>query len=179
MNHLINIRAHGFADRGHGVDERNLHGQEGIGRVLDQFRTLAAGDDNRRRNRSSVGLRDRLRALVVTSIGQGSINFAQHIRRATTVASDHDAIGEQKIGDCSAFPQKLRIGSNVERFRIGPAAYDNLAHPFTGVNRNRTFFDDNFVVVDATGNFAGHRFHVGQIGVATLGWRGAHGHKNC
>ena len=50
LAHLLHVRAYRFTNRGHGVDERNLHGQKRIGGVLDQFRALGAGDDQRRRN---------------------------------------------------------------------------------------------------------------------------------
>ena len=114
VDDLIHIGAHGFADRGHGVDEGNLHGQESVGGVLDQLRALGAGHDDGRRNRSAVGLRNGVAAVVVGAIGEGRIDFAQNVGGAFAVAADHDAIGKQEVGDGGAFAQKFGIGGYVE-----------------------------------------------------------------
>src|ERR1019366_7819908 len=105
-------------------------------------------------------------------------DFAQHFGRALAVAADYDAIGKQEVGDGGAFAQKLGIGRDVEQLRVGTAAQDDLAHPLAGVDGNGTFLDDDLVVVDAPGNFAGHRFDVRQIGLSALGGGRAHGHKD-
>jgi len=73
---LIHVRTYGLADRGHGVDEGNLHGQERIGRVLDEFGALAAGHENLWGDGSTIRRGNCVGALVVAAVGHGSIDLA-------------------------------------------------------------------------------------------------------
>ena len=116
--------------------------------------------------------------LIVSAVGQGRVDFAQHFGRAFAVAANHDAVREQEIGDGGAFAQKLRIRSHIERFGIGAAAQDDLAYPLAGVDRDRTLLNDDFVAVNAAGNLAGHRLHVRKISFAALGGRRSDGDKD-
>ena len=175
---LIHVGADGFADRSDGVDEGNLHGEKCVGGVLDQFRALGAGDDDGSGNGSAVGLRNGVGALVVAAVGERCVDFAQNVGAALAVAADDDAVGKQKVGDGGAFAQKFRIGGDVERFGIGAVAQNDLANPLAGVDRDRALLDDDFVVVDAAGDFAGHGLDVGQVGLAAIGGRRADGDED-
>ena len=147
--------------------------------MLDQFRALGTGDDQRRRQDRPVWLRDSIRTQIVATICQRSINVTQDRGAALVITANHNAVGKQKISDRGAFTQEFGIGGHVERIRIGPIPQNNAADPLTGVNRNRAFLDDDFVVVDSSRDLASHRFHVGEVGLASLGWRCTNGDEDC
>src|SRR5207302_10337022 len=125
------------------------------GGVLDQFRALGAGHDDRGRNRSPIGLGNGVGALVVAAIGEGSVDFAQNLGRAVAVAPDHDAVGKQEVGNGGPLAQEFGIGGYVEYLGIGAVAQDDLAHPFAGIDRNRALLDDDLLGVCAAGYFTG------------------------
>src|SRR5262249_60845597 len=77
LTNLVDICAYRFADRGHRVDERNLHGQKRVGSVLDEFRTLGASNDERRRDGRRWWARNRTGPLVITATCQRSVYLAQ------------------------------------------------------------------------------------------------------
>ncbi len=152
---LINICADRFTDGCDRVDERNLHGEKCVGSMLDQFRALGAGDDDGSGNGGAVGLGNGISALVVAAAGERGVYLAEHIGGAFAVAADDDAVGKEKVGYGGAFTQKFGIGSDVERFRVGTVAQNDFANPFAGVDRDGAFFNDDFVLVDTAGDFAG------------------------
>jgi len=176
--HLAYVRAHSFADGGDGVDERNLHGKKSIGGVLDQFRALGAGDDDGSGDGGAIGLRDGIGLLVVRAAGKRRVNFAEHGGATVVVAADEDTVGEEKIGDSGAFAEELGVGGDVERIGIGAVAQNNFAHPFAGIDGDSAFFDDDFIAVDGAGDFAGHGFDIGKVGIAAIGGRGSDGDEN-
>src|ERR1700716_4545090 len=114
MTHLMNVRADRFANRGDRVDEGNLHGQERVGGVFDQFRTLSAGRDDGSGDRSTVRLGNSIAMFVIAAIGQRSINLAQHIGGSLYIATNDNTVGEKKIGDCRALAKKFGVGGYVE-----------------------------------------------------------------
>ena len=178
MAHLIHVGPDGFADGSDRIDEGNLHSEECVGSVLDQFRALGAGHDDGSGNRSAVGLRNGIAALVIGAAGKGRVNFAQNVGGAFGVAADNNAVGEKKVGDRGAFAEKFRIRSDVEGLRIGAVAQNDSAHPLAGVDRNRALFDDDFIFVDGAGDFASDGLDIGEVGVATIGGRRADGDEN-
>src|SRR5204862_1461786 len=117
LNHLLHVRAYGFADRCDGVDERNLHRQKRIGSMLDQFSAFGTGDDQWRWNACPVRFGNRIRPLIVAAIAERRIDFAEQGSAAFAVRSNYNPIGIQKIRDRAAFSQALRIRSDIEGIR--------------------------------------------------------------
>src|SRR5208337_2922723 len=154
MADLIDICAHRFAHGCDRIDERNLHGKKCIGCVLDEFRTLGAGYENRGGDRGAVGLRDGVTAFVISAASQRSVDLAENISTSVVVATYDNAIRKEEIGDGGTFAQEFRIGGNVERAGVSAVAQNDLANPFAGVNRDSALLDDNLVVIDAAGDFA-------------------------
>src|SRR5262249_20356220 len=74
---LFHISAAGVADRGNGVDIRNLQSQERIGRVFDEFGAVDPGDKHRRHERF--------------------VNFFQQVDRMLTLRADDDAVRVHQI----------------------------------------------------------------------------------
>src|SRR5258708_39770878 len=117
MTALVNIRSDGFANRRDRVDEGNLHGEERVGRVFDQFRTLRAGHNDGSGNRCPIGLGNGIAVFVVAAVGQWSINLAQHIGGSLAMATDYKTSREEEISDGRGLAQKFRIGRIVEELR--------------------------------------------------------------
>ena len=127
---------------------------------------------------AAVGLRDGVSAFVIAAAGERCVDLAENVGAAVIVAADDDAIGEKEVGDGGAFAQEFRVGGDVERVGVGAVAQDDLADPLAGIDRDSALLDDDFVVVDGAGDFAGHRFDVREIGFAPLGGRRADGDKD-
>ncbi len=175
---LLHVGADGFADGCDRVDEGNLHGEKCVRGVLDEFRTLGAGDDQARWTLRAVGAGNRVLAAVIPSAGERAIDLTHDLGSALVFDADDDAVGIKEVGDGGAFAQKFGIGGDVEGIRIGAIAQDDGADPLVGVNRNGTFFDDDFIAVDCAGDFTRDRFDVGHIGVAAFGGRSANGDED-
>ena len=78
----------------------------------------------------------------------------------------------EKILNRSALAEELGIGSHVKERPRYAIALDGAADPVVGVDRHRALFDDDLIGMDGTGNLAGNRVHIRQIGVAGLALRG-------
>src|SRR5262249_22555657 len=77
VHYLLRIRSDQFAHRRYRIDERDLHRQKGVTGMLGQFRALAAGYNQRRRDRGAIRLRNGFRALVIAGVGQRGVDFAK------------------------------------------------------------------------------------------------------
>ncbi len=64
---LFHVGLGGLAEIGDCVDEGDLHGEEGVGGVLDDFRTLGGGEEERGRMRDGAGADDGGGLLVVVA----------------------------------------------------------------------------------------------------------------
>ena len=106
------VGAGGLADLGHRVDERDLRGQEGVGRDLHQLGGGEVGDDERR-----TGVEDRLRTPRASSP-----------RPAVVSHAEHDPVRAQRVVDGEALAQELRVPGQLDR----RAAADGLRQPATG-----------------------------------------------
>ena len=90
LDHVVHVGADRFAQRGHGVDERDLHRQEPVGGVLDRLR------------RSRVGEQD---------LGvEVAIERRHTLGGGRVVAPDHDAIGMEEVVDGRPLAEELGIG---------------------------------------------------------------------
>ncbi len=81
----------------HLVDEGDLHGEERVGRVLDQLRRPARGEQHRR-------LVEEERA----------VEPAHHFARFLAVRADDDAVRPLEVADGGAFAQEFRVGDDRE-----------------------------------------------------------------
>ena len=116
--------------------------------------------------------------LVVAAVGERPVNVTKHRLGTGAVYANDNAIGVEEIGNRGAFTQELGVRSYVKGIRFCPVAQDDLANPFAGVDRNRAFLNNNFVVIDGAGNLAGNRFDIREIGFTVAGRRSSHGNKN-
>ena len=94
---LLHVGADLFGEIGDLVDEGDLGGEEGVGRVFDQLRRAPLGEQDRR----PVEI-------------ERPVELAHHVARALVGAADHDAIGMLEVADGGALAQELRIGDHRE-----------------------------------------------------------------
>ncbi len=91
---VVDVGAHGLADRGDGVDEADLGGEEGVGGVLDGLCRRGVGDDERRGHRHVQRLDPDGRRLVV--------------------GPDDDPVGVQEVVDGRALAEELGVRHHVD-----------------------------------------------------------------
>jgi hypothetical protein len=106
------------------------------------------------------------------------IDRSQQRRRGFAVRTNHDPVGMQKVLDRGALAQELGVRDHVEQPPGHAVALDRAANPLVGVDRDCTLLHNHLVAGQRAGNLAGHRFHVGEIGIARLGLRRAHRDKD-
>ena len=123
--HLLHVGADLFAQIGDFVDEGDLGGEEGIGRVFDQLGGAPADIDDRRRIQI-----------------KRPIDFGEHGAGARIVGADHDAVGMLEILDGGAFAQELRIGDDLD-LGVGAFFAENVLDLVAGADRNGRFGDDD------------------------------------
>ena len=150
--------------------------------MLDEFGAFGAGDDEARGNfggrHGAVGAGNGIAAAVIPAAGEGIVDLAHDLGGALVFDADDDAIRIKEIGDGGAFAEKFGIGGDIEVIGMSAVAQNDGANPLVGVDGDGTFFDDDFVVVDGAGDFAGDGFDVRHVGVAALGGGSADGDED-
>ena len=115
---VVDVSPHLLADGGHGVDERELGGQEGVAGVLDGLGRRRVGDHERGRDPDVEGRDPDGGALVV--------------------GPDDHPVGVQEVLHRRAFAEELRIGHHVDVGTLqGP-----LDHPGRADGHGRLVDDD-------------------------------------
>jgi hypothetical protein len=90
--HFLHVGADLFGEIRDLVDEGDLGGEEGVGRVFDQFRRPPLGEHQRR-------LVER----------QRPIDVAEHLPSALVGGADHNAVGKFEVADRRALAQEFGI----------------------------------------------------------------------
>lgn len=175
---LFDVSLSGLAEIGDGIDEGDLHGEEGIRGVLDDLRAFGGGEEERGRMGDRAGSGDGFGLLVVLAGGEGSVDEAEEIGSAGVVGADDYAVGVEKIGDGRAFAEEFGVGDDVEELVVNTVALDGTTNPLVGIDGDGAFFDDDFVGVEGAGDFAGYGFDVGEVGVTVLTLGGSDGDKD-
>ena len=155
LGNLLDIGADLFAEVGDFVDEGDLHRQEGVGGVFDQFRGPPVGDHHRR-------LDEIERAIDL------------HHRRAgpLVVQPDHDPVGPLEILYRRALAQELGIG-HYREIGIGTGLADDGLDLIPRPDRDGRLGDDDGEAFDQSGDLAGRVTDVGEIGIAVAAARGS------
>ena len=94
---LLHVGADLFAQIGDLVDEGDLGGEEGVGRVFDQLGGAPVGEHDRR-------------AVEI----ERPVELGHHLARALVLGADHDAVGTLEVLDGGAFAQEFRIRDHGE-----------------------------------------------------------------
>ena len=118
---VVDVGADALADRGDGVDERELGGEEGVGGVLDRLRRRRVGDDHRR--------------------GDAEVQRRHLDRRRLVGAADDDAVGLQEVLHGRALAEELGVRHDLH---VGP-----VEHPLDDAgraDRHRRLVDDDALV---------------------------------
>ena len=120
------VGAGGLAQLGHGVDERDLGGEEGVGRDLDQLGGGEVGDETRR------ALGDRRR-----------VHLVEQRHRPVAVDAGRDAVDEtvgvQRVVDRVALAQELGVPGQQG---TGVGVGQGRGEPFGGADRDGRLADD-------------------------------------
>src|ERR1700730_10194130 len=144
---VLDIAAQGLAQIGDLVDEGDLGGEKGVGRVFDQLGGLDAGEHDRRLNQI-----------------ERPIELAQHRPRPLAVGADHHPVGAHEIGDRRALAQKLRIGSDIKA--VGrPGAAQDLGDLAAGADRHGRFGHHHRIARQRPADRLGGGIDIGQIGM--------------
>src|ERR1041385_4551664 len=146
--------------------------------MLNQLSALGTGDNQGRRNLSTIRLRDGIGPFVIGALGQWRINFSQYRGATFSIRPDHDAIGIKKVGDSRTFAKKLWVGRDIEFAALSSVAQDDLTNPIAGIDRDRALFDYDLVVSDCAGDTARHRLDIREISLALLGRRSTDSYKD-
>lgn len=125
FRHELHVRPGFFTYLGHGVDVGDFQGQEGVGRMLDEFR----GVDVRFQNGGMNGL----------------VNALDDIHGSFGVGPDDDAVRVEKVVHGATFPQEFRIGNDVELNVRPRIALDGLSDFFSCFDGYRGFVHNDLV----------------------------------
>src|SRR5690606_40078681 len=106
--HLDDVCADPLAKAGNFIGEADLHGQEGIGRILDHLGAGGIGRDQwrlltRLRSRDAGWRRKRL-------LEDRAVELLERAESRLAFCTDDDAIGVKRIVERVSLTQKLRIG---------------------------------------------------------------------
>ena len=150
---VLHVGAGALAQIGDLVDEGDLGGEEGIGRVFDQLRGAAADIKHRRRVQI-----------------KRPVDFGHHRARRFIVAADDDAVRMLEIVDGRAFAQELRVGHDLHvgfRPHFAQDALDLVA----GADRHRRFRHHHRRGRQERRDLAHRAIDVAQIGVTVAAAR--------
>ena len=151
--HLLHIGTDPFAEVGDLVDEGDLGGQEGIGRIFGQFGRAAGRPDDR----CPVQVERPVELL--------------HDRAGSTIfRAEHDAVGSLEILDRGAFAQELRVGHDGPR-DVGPGVAQDALDLVAGPHRNGRLSHHDRGARDGNRDISCRPVDVGQVGVSVTASR--------
>ena len=144
-----------LAEVRHQVDEGDLRGEKGVGRLLDQFGRRHARDDDR-------------------AVEAGLVEVEEQRPGPLAVRADDDPVRMQKVADGGTLPQKLRIAGDVKLpFPSGQPA-DRPVDPVCRAGGNGALLHDQLVAIQHRRDGAGDFLDLGQVGVPIASGRGSH-----
>ena len=111
---------------------------------------------------------DGIGTLVVAAGSEWLVNGGQQSGRVFAVGAEDNSVRMEKILDRGAFAQEFGIRGHVKERPRDAIPFDGASDPVIGIDRHRALLNDDLIRVNRTGNLAGHRVYVGQIGVAGL-----------
>ena len=141
--------------------------------MLDDFGGFGRGIEQRRRLFNRAGAANRVWPSVVRAGGQRRVDVGEDGGRARRVGAHDDAVGMQEVRDGGAFAKDLGVGDHVEEFACDAVALDHAANPLVGIDGHGRLFHDHLISGERTGDLAGDRFDIGEVGIASLGLRRA------
>jgi hypothetical protein len=163
--HAVDVGADALAQVGDLVDERHLHGEEGVGGVLDELRRLYARRQDRRLDQVE-------RAVEALQRGQRPLAARAFLR------ADHHAVGAHEVADGAALAQEFRVGGDLDG-EVGARGAHHLAHLPPRADRDGGLRHQHQRPGRGARHLLGGGEDVGQVGVAVAaaGWR-AHGEEH-
>ncbi len=161
VGELGHVGAGGLADLGHGVDERDLGGQERVGGGLDQLGGGVVGDQARRAGGQRRG---------VHLVQQGGVGLGGRPGDAV-----HEPVRGHGVLDGEALAQELGVPGQADLRAGGRARLQQLAQPDGGADRHGGLAHDQRVGGQVRGQRGAGGEDVGGVGgVLAAALRGAH-----
>ena len=161
LGDFLDIRTDVLAQIRDLVDEGDLHRQESVGRILDQFRGPPRSEHDRR-------LVEEERA----------VQLAHQRPGAVVIGTDDHTVRPLEIVNRCPFAQEFRVGNNGEigvRSRLADDPLDLVARP----HRHRGLGHHDRIAVHHFGHLLGSRIDIGQVGIAIAAARRCpHGNEN-
>ena len=148
LGHVMNVGAQLLAQIGNLVDEGDLGGEEGIGRVFDHLAGFQRGHNDGRLDEE-----------------QRPVEIAHNLLRPRALGADDHAVRPHEIADGGPFAQKFRVGGNVE-IGIRPCLPDNPLHLAPGADRHGGFGDHHRVTVQRLGDFLRGGIDIAEVSMA-------------
>jgi hypothetical protein len=150
---LLHVRSDLFAQVGHLVDEGDLHGEKGVGGILDQLGRAPAGEQDRR--------------LVEA---QRAIQLGHHRARAVVGETDDDTVGTLEILDRRTFAKEFGVGDHRD-LGVRPGATDDRLDLVARPHRHRGFGDQDGEAGHEARDLFGGGVDVTQVGIAVAAAR--------
>ena len=135
----------------HQVDERDLRGEKGVRRVLDQFGRRHAGDDDR-------------------AVEAPLVEAEQQRPGPLGVGADDDPVRFEEVANGRALAKELRIAGDVELSLRSGHAPDRPLDPVGGPGGNGALLHDEFVAVQKWRDRPSHFLDLAEVG-ASVGSR--------
>src|SRR5581483_9821196 len=155
---FLHIGTRRLTEDGDGVNIGNLQRQKRVGGVLDQFRRIDVGNDQRRL--------------------EGCISLLQGGNRALRTHADDDAVGLHQVLDGEAFAQELRVAYDIE-FDFGFAiALDGFGDFIARFDRDGAFVDNDFITGHGGSDLARNLLDEAQVDGTILQGRSWHRDEN-
>ena len=112
-----------LAQVGHHVDERDLRGEKGVRRLLDQFGRRDAGHDD-------------------GAVEAPPVEVKQQRSGPLGIRTDDDSVRLEEITNRGALAQKLRIAGDIELVLTSAQASDRPVDPAGRAGGDRALLDD-------------------------------------
>jgi len=154
LGHVLDVGAGAFAERRDLVDEADLGGEEGVGRVLDHL-----GGLERRVDDGKVAQEER------------TVDIAHDAAGAAVLGADDDAVGAHEVVDRRALAQEFGVRGDVE-IGLRAGAADHLGHLAVGADGDGGLGDDDRVAGQRLPDLLGRGHHVAEVGMAVAAPRG-------
>ena len=128
--------------------KRDFCSEEGVRRILDEFRRLESRVDNRKVPQE-----------------QRAVDVTHNVAGALTLKADDDPVWPHEVIDCCTLPQELRVRDDIE-VSLRVHGTNALCDFPVGTNGDRRLGDDDRVTLQRPSDLLGSRKNKGQICVA-------------
>ena len=157
--HGRHVDAELLAQVGHQVDEGDLGGEEGVGRLLDQLGRRDARHDDR-------------------AVEAPLIEVEQQRARPAGIGADDDPGRREEVANRRPLAEELRIAGDVELALPAGQAADRPVDPVGGAGGNGALLHDQLVAIQQRGDRAGNFLDLAEVGPSIRPGRRPHAEED-